>query len=52
VAVYYDQSFVQSGAFPAVLAIVDSRLWYPMAGNLPVCGPWLAHLKQTGFALH
>jgi hypothetical protein len=43
---------VQSNAFPAVLAIVDSRSWYPIADNLPVGGPWLDHLKQTGFALH
>ncbi len=32
--VYFDRSSVQSGAFPAILAIGDSWFWYPIASNL------------------
>jgi hypothetical protein len=34
VAVDYDRSSAQSGAFPAILAIGDSWFWYPIASNL------------------
>jgi hypothetical protein len=32
--VYYDASRIQSGAFPAMLAIGDSWFWYPFVSNL------------------
>jgi hypothetical protein len=32
--VYYDPARVQSGAFPALLAIGDSWFWYPFVSNL------------------
>src|SRR5215813_118137 len=32
--VYYDPDRIQSGAFPALLAIGDSWFWYPFVSNL------------------
>jgi len=32
--VYYDPARIQSGAFPALLAIGDSWFWYPFVSNL------------------